>query len=188
MDKKAYRVLISSTYIDNQERRRLVEDAVLRAGMQPVAMERFTASSNPTVAECERHARECDIYVGIIAHRYGWIPDGKDISITEMEYDAAKSAGRPRLMFEIDKSIRVDIEKDFDQEPGRWDKQKLLAAFRSKYGKDQMPTPFTDKTLHGNVLDALNKWREEQEGKKPETTAPKPATAPPPNLSIRICT
>lgn len=48
-------------------------------------MERFTASAHPTVAECERQARECHIYLGIIAHRYGWIPEGKQASITEIE-------------------------------------------------------------------------------------------------------
>ena len=74
--KTTYRVFISSTYLDNAERRKVVEDAVLRADMQPVGMERFTASARPTVQECERLARECDVYVGIIAHRYGWIPDG----------------------------------------------------------------------------------------------------------------
>ena len=97
MRKPSYTVLISSTYLDNVERRKLVEDAVIRAEMQPIGMERFTASVNPTVEECERQARECNLYVGIIAHRYGWIPEGESISITEMEYDAAKKAGRRRL-------------------------------------------------------------------------------------------
>ena len=84
------KVLISSTYLDNVERRRVVEDAVLRADMQPVEMERFAASQHPTVDECRRMARECELFVGIIAHRYGWIPDGYELSITELEYDAAK--------------------------------------------------------------------------------------------------
>jgi hypothetical protein len=55
-------------------------------------MERFTASHHPTVCECERMARECDIYVGVIAHRYGWIPDDRALSITELEYDAASAS------------------------------------------------------------------------------------------------
>ena len=80
-----FSVFISSTFLDNEERRKLVEDAILRSGMHPVGMERFTASANPTVDECRRQARECDVYLGIIAHRYGWIPDGVDISITELE-------------------------------------------------------------------------------------------------------
>ena len=98
-ERKTYKVFISSTYLDNAERRKIVEDAVIRADMGPLGMERFTASVHPTVEECERYARDCDLYVGIIAHRYGWIPDGKQLSITELEYDAAKKAERPRLMF-----------------------------------------------------------------------------------------
>jgi hypothetical protein len=136
LTKPSYTVFISSTYLDNAERRKIVEDAVIRAGMQPVGMERFTASVNPTTAECQRVARECDIYVGIIAHRYGWIPDGESVSITEIEYEAAKAANKPRLMFTIDTKIPVDIERDFDPGPERWRKQELLAAFREGFAKD----------------------------------------------------
>ncbi len=171
--KPSYSVFISSTYLDNIERRTLVEDAVIRAEMHPVGMEHFTASAKPTVDECERQARECDLYVGIIAHRYGWIPDGKSVSITELEYDAAK--GRPRLMFEIDGSIPIDKEKDFDQGSDRWAKQEKLDAFRSKYRNDQMPTPFTETMLGVKVLHALNRWRDEHEGNKP-TPINKPDT------------
>ena len=101
-DKKTtYQVFISSTYLDNVERRKVVVDFVLSAGMLPVGMERFPASDRPTVEECEQFAAECDIYVGIIAHRYGWIPEGKECSITELEYEAAKRANRPCLIFQI---------------------------------------------------------------------------------------
>ena len=137
-------------------------------------MERFTASAHPTVEECERYARDCDIYVGIIAHRYGWIPDGKQVSITELEYDAAKEAQRPRLMFEIDGSVPVDMQKDFDPLPDRWDKQKKLDDFKAKYRKDQMPTPFTDTSLGTKVLHALNLWRDQHEGKQPAADSRKP--------------
>jgi formylglycine-generating enzyme required for sulfatase activity len=173
-DKKSYKVFISSTYLDNAERRRIVEDAVIRADMQPIGMERFTASAHPTVGECERYARDCDIYVGIIAHPYGWIPDGKQVSITELEYDAAKEAERPRLMFEMDGSVPVDMQKDFDPLPDRWDKQKKLDDFKAKYRKDQMPTPFTDTSLGTKVLHALNLRRDQQEGKRPAADRRKP--------------
>ncbi|MGH8603563.1 MAG: DUF4062 domain-containing protein [Gammaproteobacteria bacterium] len=149
-ERKTYKVFISSTYVDNAERRKLVEDAVIRAEMQPVGMERFTASAHPTVDECERQARECDLYVGI-GHRYGWIPEGKPISITEIEYDAAKAAGRPRLMSEIDETVPVDKQKDFDAGQDRWAKQAKLDDFRLKYRGDQMPAPFTETTLGTKV-------------------------------------
>ncbi len=160
-----YRIFISSTYLDNAERRKIVEDAVLGAGMQPVGMERFTASARPTVEECENWAWQCDIYIGIVAHRYGWIPDGHEVSITELEYDAAKKAGRPRLMFEIDSTIPI-LPQDYDEGDSRWTKgQKIdkIEAFKAKYAADQMPARFTETTVSGMVVKALHEWRRKHE-------------------------
>ena len=157
------RVFISSTYLDNAERRKVVVDAVLRAEMLPVGMERFTANEHPTVRNCEDWARGCDIYVGIVAHRYGWIPDDRRVSITEIEYDAAKNEGRPRLMFEIDAEVPVHPHKDFDSGPDRWDKQKKLEVFKKKYAADQQPAYFRENTLSGMVVQALNEWRSKHE-------------------------
>lgn len=176
--RQPYRVFISSTYLDNVERRQLVENAVLQAGMHPVGMERFTASSHPTVAECERLAAECDLYVGILAHRYGWIPEGHSVSITELEYDAAKGAERARYVFFIAADIRVDPSSDFDDGRDRWRKQELLEAFRAKCSKDQLPGRFHDNTLQAKVLEALYKWRQENEST--DEPAPIGAPAPPP--------
>jgi hypothetical protein len=67
------RVFISSTYLDNQRRRELVRDAIERAEMVPIGMERFAASANPAVDECLRLAAEREVYVDIVAHRYGWV-------------------------------------------------------------------------------------------------------------------
>ncbi len=98
--KRQYKVFVSSTYLDNQERRKIVRDAITMAGMVWHGMEIFTASTRPTVEECIRFAGEADVLVGIIAWRYGWEPDGDEKSITEMEYDAAEE----RLMFKIESS------------------------------------------------------------------------------------
>lgn len=156
---QTYKVFVSSTYIDNQERRRIVQDVIARAGMVWHGMELFTASTRPVVEECLRYVREADVLVGIIAHRYGWEPDGKK-SITEMEYDEAKE----RLMFLIDQKLPVLPESDYDQED-KWKKQEKLEAFRKKIAQDQVPAaPFTETTLGQIVLDSLNKWREKKEG------------------------
>lgn len=69
--KKIYKVFVSSTYRDNEERRKLVQDVITRAGMVWHGMELFAASTRPVVEECLRYAREADVLVGIIAHRYG---------------------------------------------------------------------------------------------------------------------
>jgi formylglycine-generating enzyme required for sulfatase activity len=158
------KVFISSTYLDNAERRRRVEEAVIHARMVPVGMERFVPSANPTVADCQRQARECDIYVGIIGHRYGWIPDTYNVSITELEYDAARAAGRPCLMFEIDPTQPVRPDQDYDQGSDWWQKQGRLEAFRTKYRADLRPGLFTETNLQGRVLHALSEWCREREG------------------------
>ena len=85
--RRPYKVFVSSTYLDNQERRKNVEDAVTMAGMVWQGMEIFTAGTRPTVEECLRLAAEADVLVGIIAWRYGWEPDGKQ-GIPNMENDA----------------------------------------------------------------------------------------------------
>jgi hypothetical protein len=175
------RVFISSTYIDNVDRRRLVENAVQQAQMHPVGMERFTASAHPTVAECERLAAECDIYVGIVAYRYGWIPDGQVVSVTELEYNAAKRAGRACYVFVLSEDVPVDPRRDYDDGADRWDKQKLLDAFKAKCAGDQMPARFTDNTLQAKVLEALYTWRDEREpvaNPAPVSSQPAPAADP----------
>ena len=63
------KVFLSSTYLDNAERRKTVEDAVLRMHIVPVGMERFTASDRPTVDECLRYVRESDVFVGILSRK-----------------------------------------------------------------------------------------------------------------------
>lgn len=157
---KSYKVFVSSTYLDNQERRRIVQDVITRAGMVWHGMELFAASTRLVVEECLRYVQEADVLVGIIAHRYGWEPDGKK-SITEMEYDAAKE----RWMFLINHNPDIPVpQKNYDEGPDRWKKQDKLEAFKKKIVQDQTPAIFNETTLGSIVLDSLNKWREEKEG------------------------
>ncbi len=161
--RQAYKVFVSSTFLDNQERRRLVQEAISMAGMVWHGMEIFAASTRPTVEKCLRFVREADLLVGIIAWRYGWEPDGNK-SITEMEYDAAKE----RLMFLIDPELPVNPNRDYDLEGDKWEKQKKLEVFKAQIRKDQMSALFTETTLQAKVLAALNDWRREREPKLPQ--------------------
>ncbi len=157
---RAYKVFVASTYRDNIGRRKIVQDAIATAKMVWHGMEIFTASTRPTVEECLRYAQEADVLVGIIAWRYGWIPEGCDKSITEMEYEAATE----RLMFVLDRHLPVIVEEEFDFEPERSTKQEKLKAFLQRISEDQMWVPFDEKTLGMKVLDALRDWRERREG------------------------
>src|SRR5919108_6095848 len=96
-------VMISSTARDLPEHREEVRDACLRQGMFPVMMEHLPASDAEAIAASLAMVDQAEIYLGIFAHRYGYIPKGYDISITEMEYNRAIQRGTSRLIFIIDK-------------------------------------------------------------------------------------
>ena len=166
------KVFVSSTFLDNQERRKLVQDAITMAGMVWHGMEIFTASTRPVVEECLRYAKEADLLLGIIAWRYGWEPDGNK-SITEMEYAAAKE----RLMFLTDPNLPVNPEQDFDPMPERWKKQEKLEAFKARIRNDQTPALFKETTLGTKVLASLNEWRSRREPKPPQES-PETSGAP----------
>src|SRR5262245_17202369 len=108
-------VMISSTARDLPEHRKEVMDACLRQGMFPAMMEQLPASDDEAIAASLKLADEADIYVGVFAHRYGYVPKGHDISVTEMEYNRAVERKIPRLIFvmgkdHLIKADDVDIE------------------------------------------------------------------------------
>ncbi len=174
MSEAKYRVFVSSTYLDNESRRKIVENAILRAGMVPVGMERFAAQTHTIVEASLAEVRDADVFVGIVARRYGSILDGEELSVCELEYGAAKDATKPCLMFAIDPRHPF-TEQDLDSDPGGWAK---LAAFRARFTADQLPATFTDDTLGMSVLDALNRWRRDQEG-MPSPGPVSPGSSPP---------
>src|SRR5450759_1347324 len=98
------KVMISSTARDLPEHRKEVLDGCLRQGMFPIMMEHLPASDADAVAESLRMVNEADIYLGIFVFRYGYIPKGYNISVTEMEYNRAFERGIPRLIFILDKA------------------------------------------------------------------------------------
>src|SRR5260370_37799395 len=93
------KVMISSTALDLPEHRSRVRDACLRQGMFPLMMEHLPASDAEAIAESLHMGNEADIYLGIFAYRYGYVPKGYDISLTEMELNRAVQGGIPRLRF-----------------------------------------------------------------------------------------
>ena len=107
-------VLISSTARDLPEHRKEVMDACLRLGLFPKMMEHLPASTADAIRVSVALVDEAEIYQGIFAHRYGYVPEGCDISFTEMEYNRAVERGIPRLIFLMhdDHPIRAaDVEK-----------------------------------------------------------------------------
>lgn len=98
-------IFISSTAIDLPDHRKAAIDALERIGFEPIAMERFPPDPADAVTVCLRHVDEADAYLGVYAHRYGWVPPGESRSITEMEYDRAIQRDIPSTSTSSTKSI-----------------------------------------------------------------------------------
>src|SRR6476660_2197555 len=101
------KVMISSTARDLPEHRKELMDTCLRQGMFPTMMEHLPASDAEAIASSLKMVDEADVYVGVFAHRYGYVPktsNPQQISITEMEYNRAAERKIPRSIFIIDKN------------------------------------------------------------------------------------
>ncbi|MBX3085165.1 MAG: DUF4062 domain-containing protein, partial [Anaerolineae bacterium] len=121
-------VFISSTSYDLPTYRRAAIDAILTAGLHPIGMEHKPVTGERSVDLCKQWVNECQVYIGIFAHRYGWRPDGfGGKSITELEYEWAgevKYNGKPipRLCFIMDdkypwpvSEMELDARTDLEQ-------------------------------------------------------------------------
>ncbi|HKS41868.1 MAG TPA: DUF4062 domain-containing protein [Blastocatellia bacterium] len=156
MSENKKKVFVSSTARDLPEHRKEVMDACLRQGMFPKMMEHLPASDANAIAESLRLVDEADIYVGIFAHRYGYVPKGYDISITEMEYNRAVELGIPRLIFLTHKE-HLFKEDDFETGEGA----QKLRAFKERLAVEQVVNYFKSPAeLRANVIDSLSHYRE----------------------------
>src|SRR6266487_4848031 len=155
MANHAINVMISSTARDLPDHREEVLDACLRQGMFPVMMEHLPASDADAIEKSLRMVDEAEIYLGIFAHRYGYIPKGLDISITEMEYNRAVERGIPRLIFLMDKDHPV---KPTDVETG--DGAVKIEALKERLKKERVVNFFKSPAeLRAEVIDSLSKLR-----------------------------
>ena len=95
---------------------------------------------------------QADVYVGIFANRYGYVPDGHKISITEMEYERAVFREIPRLIFLIDRQHAVlgeDVDKDeralrLEALKSRLKAERVVSSFRSAENLCGKPQPASD--------------------------------------------
>lgn len=97
MDKR-YQVFVSSTFVDLQDERREVMQALLELDCIPAGMELFPASNDDQWSLIKRVIDDSDYYILIIGGRYGsTTEDG--ISYTQKEFEYALSTGKPIISF-----------------------------------------------------------------------------------------
>jgi hypothetical protein len=166
------RVFISSTSVDLVEYRQAADRAIRALGATSDDMILWSADERDASAVSVDRVRQCDIVILIVAHRYGFVPDGAEYSVTEQEYRAARSAGIPVFAFLLDENVpwppkfierdrpadlvrfRESIEKDVHRklfrspdELSRLITEALVAsAGRGKAGRSRRLSPRTART------------------------------------------
>ncbi|HYG80424.1 MAG TPA: DUF4062 domain-containing protein, partial [Pyrinomonadaceae bacterium] len=180
--------MISSTALDLPEHRALVRQACLEAGVFPIGMEQLPARDATGIAASLEMVGQADIYIGVYAFRYGWVPDGRDISITEMEFDRAvarKAEGKLReiLVFTAHKEHAFtadDIEADKVA-------QEKLSRFKARAADGRVRKEFKSaEELHRLVLQALNEFKNRQRRAADAGTDARPAQTSIPNNLPRL--
>lgn len=99
------RVFLSSTFVDLKLHRLAANEAIERLGQQTQRMEIFGARPEEPMNACLSEVEACDLFVGIYAHRYGFIPSGFKTSITELEFECAIDRKKPVLAFLVDEDF-----------------------------------------------------------------------------------
>jgi len=145
------RVYVSSTSLDLAEYRQAVIRALWLSGHTPVCMEHHAPGDVVPKDESLRKVATCDVYVGIFAWRYGFIPQGCEFSITEMEYREAERLKKTTLIFLLDEGVEWPAEY---REGG--ENERRIRELRERLQQDKWVHFFTNPdSLTAEVLTAI---------------------------------
>src|SRR5947209_8189183 len=148
-------VYLSSTFQDLEECRRQASATLRRMGHVDVAMEHYGAEDAWPLDRCLADVAACDLVILVVAWRYGFVPDGHDRSITELEYRQALACGKPVLAFLLSEDAawpakHIDRVRD------------AVETFRDELAQARLVAKFTDAAdLSRRVGEAVHQWERE---------------------------
>lgn len=157
--------MISSTAVDLPEHRAAVKEACLSCGIFPIGMEHLPARDATGITVSLEMVDKADLYLGIYAFRYGWVPEGKDISITEMEFDHAVERQKQGKLHELLIFIAHDehpfTAKDIEADSTA---QAKLRKFKGRASDGRVRKQFQSvDELRRLVSDALHEFKARQQ-------------------------
>jgi HEAT repeat protein len=154
------RVYVSSTFVDLQPFRESVRALIQTMGLIDVSMETYVAEDQRPLDKCLNDVRTCDLYLGIVAWRYGYIPTGEHCSITELECRAAGAVRIERLIFMLDAATSWPPGY-MDSHSGDGESGNRIRAFRCELENACLVSYFsTPENLATRVASAIHAWQE----------------------------
>jgi tetratricopeptide (TPR) repeat protein len=172
------RIYVSSTFKDLKEYREKVRIILKQMSHEDIAMEYYVAEDKRPVDRCLEDVASCDLYIGIFAWRYGFVPKGYDKSITELEYRKAAETGKKCLIFLLHGDAPwpislVDMEKNVEK----------IVALRKELSDEKMVSFFkSSDNLASLVGAAVHKWENERRVELPKTNQEMPSRYNPSEL------
>lgn len=97
------KVFISSTFGDLIQYRKKVWEELIQLDIEILGMEKFGARKSAPLQTCLEEVTKCDVFIGIIAFRFGSVFKPTKKSFTQIEYEKA---------LELDKEILIYFMND----------------------------------------------------------------------------
>ena len=164
------RIYVSSTYSDLVDYRKAVYKALRGMRNDAIAMEDYRAEGQRPLHKCLADVESCDLYIGIFAWRYGYIPaqdNPENKSITELEYHKAREKGKECLIFLLEAKTAWPPDA-MDMVTGEGESGTCIRAFREELQKSALVDFFmTAEELANLVSQAVANWQSNHGNKDP---------------------
>lgn len=134
------KAFLSSTYIDLVDHRKAAIEALERLGYQVGRMEIFGARPEEPRQACLTEIEVYDLFIGVYAHRYGYIPPESHSSITEQEFVQAKTHNKAIFCFLVNEDHPWP-PKMIEEEPGKSKLRAFKAMISGGLVIDSFTTP-----------------------------------------------
>ncbi len=152
-------IYLSSTYTDLKECREVVYHALLQMRHDAIAMEDYVATDQRPTEKCLADVAASDLYIGIFAWRYGYIPSEMNPdhkSITELEYRKAIHTGKHCLLFLLHDDAPWPTTA-MDAQTGEGTSGECIKALRRELAQEKMVSFFrTPEELAKLAIIAVN--------------------------------
>ncbi len=105
------RIFVGCTSVDLQRHRHAARHLIEKFDEHAVVMEDFGAQDGDATQVSLAEVASADVYILLLAWRYGTIPTvppNLSLSVTHLEYRAARAAGKPCLIFLADPATEAD--------------------------------------------------------------------------------
>ncbi len=148
------RIYLSSTYSDLKDYRAAAYEALRKLRHDVIAMEDYVATDQRPLDVCLSDIAGCDIYIGLFAWRYGYIPvtdNPTHKSITELEYRKAVDLGIPRLLFLLDEDAAWP-PKLMDRITGENERGDTIGLLRQELQQRELVSFFKSPEQLSNVV------------------------------------